>query len=236
MKLKLCTLKSDEVHIWSASLSEAKNDVAYFASLLSKDEHEQANSFRFYKDQKQYTISRGILRSLLAGYLEEAPQTIEIAYGLWRKPYLAQEKFLHFNVSHSRDYALYAFTRSYEVGIDLEHIDTTLDIENIALSIFSPTELNYWNTLSSEHKIDVFFKHWVCKEAFLKASGKGWLENKKELPYTKVWPQKQQQIDNLLKSKITYPYCFKCIPGYSSALFIDGPSLRLLYYVWDQDS
>lgn len=232
MKLKKCTFKPDEVHIWSASLSEVNNDVAYFSSLLSKDEHERANSFRFYKDQRQYTIARGILRSLLAGYLGESPQTIEIAYGLWGKPCLAQEKFLHFNVSHSRDYVLYALTRRYEVGIDLEYIDTTLDIENMVLSIFSPTELNYWNKLSPEHKINVFFKHWACKEAFLKASGKGWLENKKELPYTKAWPQGQQQMNNSL-NKITYPYYFECISGYSSALFIDGPPLHLLYYVWN---
>ncbi|MBL8675999.1 MAG: 4'-phosphopantetheinyl transferase superfamily protein [Alphaproteobacteria bacterium] len=235
MKLKLYPLKPDEVHIWSASLLETRNDVTYFASLLSESERERANSFRFYRDQKQYTVARGILRSLLARYLGKAPQTIEIVYGLWGKPCLAQEKSLHFNISHARDYALYAFTRRYEVGIDLEYIDTALDMESISLNLFSPLELNDWNALSFEHKIDIFFKYWVCKEAFLKTSGKGWLENKKEIPFIKTEIQ-EQQIDNPSKSPITYPYCFKCIPGYSSALFVEGPSLRPVHCVWNQDS
>ena len=43
---KCQTLKSDEVHIWVASLLENKNDVTYFVSVLSEDELERANSFR----------------------------------------------------------------------------------------------------------------------------------------------------------------------------------------------
>ena len=229
-------LSSDEVHIWLASLSETNDDFVYFASLLSKDEHERANSFRFSRDQRQYTMARGILRSLLARYLGGFPQTIEIVYGLWGKPCLAQGKSLHFNVSHSREYALYALTQNYEVGIDIEYIDTKLDIENIASSLFSPVDLNDWNKLSPEDKTGAFFKLWVCKEAFLKASGKGWLENKREIPFTKGEVQIHQNTKSRLKNKITYPYYFECIPGYSSALFIEGPSLRSIHYVWTQDS
>ena len=55
MNSKQRTLESKEVHIWLASLLEAKIDVAYFASLLSEDERERANSFRFSRDQEQYT-------------------------------------------------------------------------------------------------------------------------------------------------------------------------------------
>jgi hypothetical protein len=54
VKIKECAvLTSDEVHIWSASLSEDENDIDYFTSLLSQDERERASSFRFSKDQHQ---------------------------------------------------------------------------------------------------------------------------------------------------------------------------------------
>jgi len=229
-------LKLNEVHIWSACLSENESQMPYFASLLSHDEQERASCFRFFRDQKRFTLSRGILRSLLAGYLGEAPQRIEILYGLWGKPCLPKEKALSFNLSHSEDYALYAITQSYEVGIDLEYRDTSLEIEDMARSIFSIAELSHWNALTPEEKTSFFFESWVSKEAFLKASGKGWLESKQEYTQASTNSLKQEQKNDLLENdEILYPYYFESIPGYASALYVEGPPLTILHYVWDKD-
>lgn len=235
VKIKECAvLTSDEVHIWLASLSEDKNDIDYFTSLLSQDERERASSFRFSKDQHRYTISRGILRTLLAEYLGEAPRTIEITYGLWGKPCLSQEKSLHFNLSHSGDHVLYALALDYEVGIDLEYIDRNLEIEDMAKHIFSAPELEFWEDVKPEERTECFFKLWVCKEAFLKAIGKGWLENEKTKGFEKSLVLNKISHNGLLKDKVTYPYFFECVPGYASALFVDGASLCPLHYNWHQ--
>jgi 4'-phosphopantetheinyl transferase len=229
-------LKPNEVHIWSACLSKNESKATYFSALLSGDERERASCFKFSRDQKRYTISRGILRSLLAAYLGETPQKIEIAYGLWGKPCLPKEKVLSFNLSHSGDYVLYALTQGYEVGIDLEYIDETLGLEDMARSIFSIEEFSYWCALPSEEKVHTFFKYWVLKEAFLKASGKGWLESKYTLALTGINDLKQEQKSGLLKDdKIAYSYSFESIPGYASALFVEGPCLTPLHYHCDKD-
>lgn len=225
-------LKENEVHIWSVFLPKYQKDKDYFLSLLSKDEYERAYSFRKDRDQIQSIISRGILRCLLAKYLGEIPQTLKIMYNLWGKPCLPEENLLYFNVSHSKDYILYAITRNYEVGIDLEYIDKSLDVENMALSILSPIELNLWNTLDSQEKIDYFFKYWVGKEAFLKAIGKGWIEDKKYEPPNISYLPKQETLDSLRNNESVYPYFFSMIPQYASALFIDGPFLDIFYYRW----
>ena len=222
-------LKSDEVHIWSASLLENKNDIAYCISILSEDECERASSFRFFKDQKQFIITRAILRCLLSKYLQETPENIEIVYSLWGKPCLLQEKALYFNVSHSRNYALYAMTRSHEVGIDLVYIDKSLILEDMAGSIFSKPELTYWRNLDLEDRVNFFFTRWVSKEAFLKASGKGWLEDK-EFEFNFKPDFRKNNIDN----EVINPYCFEYITGYASALFVNGALLRPSYYSWDQ--
>lgn len=223
-------IKSDEIHIWSTCFLDSEMNLYYLSSLLSKDEQERAGSFRFSRDQKRFIMARGILRCLLAGYLEKAPQTIELMYGLWGKPCLSQEKSLHFNVSHSGDYALYAVTLDYKIGVDLEYIDKNLELGDMALSVFSPLELTHWQNLEAEERVDLFFKYWVCKEAFLKASGKGWLNSEKEMPHIK------DHCDNDLSNPgLTYPYCFECIPGYASALYVEGPSLRLIHYAWNPD-
>lgn len=231
------SLCSDEVHIWSACLSENEKNISYFTSLLSQDEQEKANCFKFFRDQQKYIVSRGILRSLLAGYLGTL-QRIEIVYGLWGKPCLPKEKTLSFNLSHSGDYALYAFTQKYEIGVDVEYIDATLELEGVAQSIFSIEEFTYWGSLSPEEKLHSFFKYWVSKEAFLKASRKGWLENQRtpvflENPMRVNNGLKPKQSSNLLENdKMIYPYCFESIPGYASALFIEGPFLRPFHFIW----
>ncbi|MBY0272897.1 MAG: 4'-phosphopantetheinyl transferase superfamily protein [Alphaproteobacteria bacterium] len=237
MESKDCfSLKFNEVHIWSACLSENETSLPYFTSLLSQDEQERASHFKFSRDQKRYTISRGILRSLLAGYLREPLQKIEILYGLWGKPCLPEEKALSFNLSHSGDYALYAFTQGYEVGIDVEYIDVSLELEDMAKSVFSTAEFSHWKALNAQEKIHSFFKHWVSKEAFLKASGKGCLENRHALTLTKTSDFKQELKSDLREeAKIIYPYCFESILGYASALFVEGPSLKPLHYIWEKD-
>ncbi len=229
-------LKLDEVHIWSACLSENENNMPYFASLLSHDEQKVVSCFRFSRDQKRFTLCRGILRSLLAGYIGEPPEKIEILYGLWGKPCLPKEKVLFFNLSHSRDYALYAVTQSYEVGIDLEYRDKAFEVEDMAQNIFSRGELSHWNALNPEEKTKFFFEYWVSKEAFLKASGKGWLESKQEHAQTSINSLKQEQKNDLLEDgEIIYHYFFESIPGYASALYVEGPPLTILHYVWGKD-
>ncbi len=231
---KFLTLRSDEIHIWSACLLENGKDIFYYVSILSKDEHERANSYRFPIDQKRFIITRGILRCLLAKYLDQKPETIEIIYGLWGKPCVSQEKLLHmpvcFNISHSKDYALYAIASQCEVGIDLEYIDRSLDLEDIALSLFSTPELTRWKQMGFEEKVFSFFKFWVCQEAYLKALGKGWLAEQQKLTLNFCnEPQKKG-----LQGKVTTPYYFECIPGYASALCVNGACLRPFHYTWDQ--
>lgn len=229
---ELLKLKPSEVHIWSASLLTNKFDITYFEAILSADERERAKNFRFLKDKKQFVVARYILRCLLSRYLGQSPGNIEFTYGISGKPAVSSQKQLYFNVSHSGDYALYAVTSFYEVGIDLEYIDKSLELEDMALHVFSPAEFVHWETLELEEKVNSFFTNWVCKEAFLKASGIGWLGEKTVLPLNvKVEPQQEPLNDGW-----TNPYCFECIPGYASALFVEGPPLRPIHFSWSEKS
>ncbi len=169
------SLSEDEIHIWSAYLPSHVKDVSCFETILSEDEREKAYHFKFTKDQEQFILSRGILRCLLGEYLGVSPENVEIIYGLWGKPHVLTDQSLFFNISHSKDYALYAVVKNYEVEIDLEYRNPKLDIEDMALNVFSPQKLRHWKNIHPANKMNTFFKYWTCKEAFLKASGKGWL-------------------------------------------------------------
>lgn len=222
-------LPANEVHIWSASLLDHRKNLDYLKSILSQDEYKQAEKFKFYKDKHNYTIARGVLRCLLSLYLGEAPQSVEFVYGLWGKPGLLGEPPLYFNVSHSGDYALYAFTRHYEVGIDLEYINENIEIEEIISTILSPFEKAQLDATSLDERIQVFFRLWTCKEAYLKAIGRGWLEDKAEDYFGSVKLfEKVFERASLYTNPITYPYCFESIPEYAGALFVKGPPLLVV--------
>lgn len=214
------TIDPKGVHIWLASLIENEKDILLYQSVLSQKELTRASNYKFSKDQRRYILSRGILRCLLSRYLEQKPQDINILYSPWGKPHLLQDFHLYFNVSHSKDYVIYALSSKYEVGIDIEYIDPTIDIDCIISSILSsPQELAYWQTIKEKEKINSFFKLWVCKEAYLKACGKGWFDKEHHLPIQTIERLQKEQRGDLSTHKMN-PYIIEDLPGYAAALYV----------------
>ena len=169
-------LTGADIHVWTAALSGPAGQLAYFDSLLSTDEKARAERFYFERDQNRYVVGRGILRILLAGYTGLEASEISFTYGPQRKPQLAfpvGDRPLQFNLAHSNGWAIFAFSRSRPLGIDLEHVRPLADVDHLVQRFFSPRESSLIRSLSGYHKWDTFFKIWTCKEALLKAHGSG---------------------------------------------------------------
>jgi 4'-phosphopantetheinyl transferase len=172
----IAPLDVDEVHIWCACLEHWIENRVEFLPLLAPDENARVERFYFEKDRQRYIIGRGLLRKLLAGYLELEPTQIQFSYGPCGKPELRtkdQINDLKFNLSHSQDLLIYAFCWDRRVGIDVEHIHSMPDERRLAEEFFSAPESAFLKTLSGSQRLEAFFKLWTCKEAFLKASGDG---------------------------------------------------------------
>lgn len=226
-------LTEDEIHVYSTSLLDYEHNFNNLASLLSEDEQLRAKNFKFSKDQYLFISTRAILRCFLSSYVNISPKNIKITYGLWGKPYLEGDQSLYFNVSHSKDYALYAFTRNYEVGIDLEYVEENFYFTDTCLCMFSSEEKRYLEAVDIKDKNRAFYNLWVGKEAILKASGKGWAKNGKTEEFLNMDflnPISLKNSDNL---KISYPFYFECVPGYISSIFVKGPPLLLRYFSFE---
>ncbi|HEY0080425.1 MAG TPA: 4'-phosphopantetheinyl transferase superfamily protein [Pyrinomonadaceae bacterium] len=171
------TLETDEVHVWRASLEQKASAVAEFRRLLAEDERRRADRFHFTRDREHFVVARGILRTLLARYLDRRPERLRFIYSAFGKPSLEEEAagapVLRFNVSHSKDLALYAFTRGREIGVDIEHIRDDVEGEDIAERFFSPAEVGVLRSLPSDARPRAFFDCWTRKEAYIKAHGEG---------------------------------------------------------------
>ena len=169
-------LSDAEVHIWRASLNAPATADALRA-LLSTDEQARADRFRFPKDRRHSIITHGLLRLLLARYLNAPPDGIRFALNQYGKPALCVARFpatpLKFNLSHSGEFVLFAFAHR-ELGIDLEWTQRTLyEPEKLAERYFSAVENETLRRLPSTQKRAGFFNAWTRKEAYIKAKGRG---------------------------------------------------------------
>jgi 4'-phosphopantetheinyl transferase len=170
------SLGATDVHVWAANLDLSIETLAYFACTLSEQEQQRAARFHFDKHHNRFIAGRGILRSLLASYLDCAPDEVQFVYGANGKPALAgqfAESRLHFNLAHSENLALIAVTLLGAVGIDVEEIRPVSDADELVERFFSPRENAQFQQLSTEQKDVAFFNLWTRKEAWLKATGEG---------------------------------------------------------------
>lgn len=140
------------------SFSDYKNDFDRFCSLLSPEEREEGS---LRKDYEKFVIARGVLKELLAWYLQEAPDKIIITRNLFGKPSVSFP--IHFNVSHTQHAFSIALTDVTPIGIDIEEIDPCFEEQmKEALSL-------------EKHEISSFalFRYWTRLEALGKATGRG---------------------------------------------------------------
>ena len=136
-------LGSNEVHVWRASLDVDSAVQERLSVLLSSAEQERAARFAFARDRNRFTVARAILRQLLGGYLREPPQDVVLETLAYGKPIVAATSripSLRFNLSHSHQFALFAFCLEREVGIDIEKIRPQVAFEGIESRYFSPNE------------------------------------------------------------------------------------------------
>ncbi|MEO0803025.1 MAG: 4'-phosphopantetheinyl transferase superfamily protein [Cyanobacteria bacterium J06642_2] len=165
-----------EVHVWRVRVAEEIARRDRWRALLSDDERERADRFKFQRDRDRFTVVRGILRTLLGQYLGREPRQVKFVYGKYGKPELAaplEDHPLQFNLSHSGDMALVAFSQEKAVGVDIEQMRADYPCEDIVRRFFSPNEREQFNQFPDALKPQAFFHCWTRKEAFVKALGGG---------------------------------------------------------------
>jgi 4'-phosphopantetheinyl transferase len=164
-------LLSQEVHLWFVNLDQAPS-LEILKSVLAPEERSRAD--RFYTEQlsHRFAAGRAMLRGILGYYLQQDPQTIVFAYGDRGKPELAQKLPYQFNLSHSHQFALYGMSQ-HPLGVDLETLRPLPAVLNLAERFFAPGEFEVLRELPETERSLMFFRYWVCKEAYVKAIGQG---------------------------------------------------------------
>lgn len=160
------------VDVWHGDILLKQSEEGYYWSLLNESEKQKAALFTRPELQKKYVKTRGVLREILASYLDIEPKCIDIKTGDYGKPYLANN-LVNFNLSHTGNKFVLAVGNVGEMGIDLEQARDRMNMSGLVKKCFSDEESVYWHSLPEIQKTDMFFRFWVRKEAFVKAVGRG---------------------------------------------------------------
>jgi 4'-phosphopantetheinyl transferase len=170
--------------VWRADLRGARDNPA---DLLSAAERTRAERIRGERSKQRWTRARGTLRALLGRYLRTDPRKVRLTVGSNGKPALfdrvnvsvgsesssGTRTPLSFNMSHSGWVALYAFTRTGEVGVDIERDRERIDAVALAGRALGTVAAHRLARLDPAFRREEFLRAWTRYEARLKHFGTG---------------------------------------------------------------
>ena len=225
-------LDSTDVHVWRADLNLEENLVSYVKQHLSEEERQRASRFHFKRHRRRYIIARGILRDLLGRYLDKAPERIQLDLTRFGKPYIDGDS-LQFNVAHSGELAILAFTRDRFVGVDIERIRPFTDAGKFVDRYFSAGEQDEYRRLPEDQKPEAFFNCWTRKEAYIKAVGEGLSHplNTFDVSMEPGQPARLLHVGGDEKEAAKWTLvAFSPGTGYAAALAVQGTALNIDFW------
>jgi 4'-phosphopantetheinyl transferase len=163
-------LPDGAVHVWRADLAALREELT---RLLSQDELERAERFPRPQDGRLWARGRGVLRMLLGGYLGRDPRKLTINADAHGKLALEDHLAPAFNLSHSGEIAVFAFTMAGAVGVDVEVARRTRDTVALAARALGPGEAKRLQQLEPGERQQEFLRAWVRHEAAVKCRGTG---------------------------------------------------------------
>lgn len=158
------------IDIWVCDIRNISDEwVEERIRLLPEALQEDILRFHFPNDRKRKLLGRLIVERF------HVENNIDFSYHNWclsehKKPFIKEGGY-HFNISHSVDLVVVAFSNE-SVGIDIE-AEKNIEVESL-ISYFHPDEVKHFQ--SSENQLCEFYFLWTRKEAFLKAIGIGLLD------------------------------------------------------------
>ncbi|MDD9820370.1 MAG: 4'-phosphopantetheinyl transferase superfamily protein [Nitrospira sp.] len=168
-------LPPGHIHVWRGMVDLPPARLQACQDTVSTDEQARAQRLTTSKHRRRFIAARGMLRHILSRYLRMPPRDLRFGVGPYGKPFLDYPagQPLYFNMAHSHHRAVYAVSRDFEVGIDLEGNRDRTDYRRLAERICSPAELTTLQQLPQDTHQAAFLTCWTRKEAFVKAEGTG---------------------------------------------------------------
>lgn len=169
-------LGEKDIHIWLSYLNVHQARLKHLYPVLTDEEKERSERFKFYKHRKLFIASHGFLHTVLSNYIDTALGDIQFSYNEHGKPSIIEAQNpeqLTFNLSHSGHIAVLAICRKHNIGIDIEFKERKADWQGITKRFFTEAEQAALFKLPEALRESAFYQVWTRKEAHMKVTGQG---------------------------------------------------------------
>lgn len=136
-------------------------------ALLPTPMQQQNRRFVQWKDRLRHLFGKLLIRDILmaAGF---GPDCLEqLYYNEFNRPYISEA--VDFNLSHSGDIVICAFTKIGKIGVDVEQI-TPVDFSDFD-NVMTPGQWQRIHAAPDPQRM--FFTCWAIKESMIKAESSG---------------------------------------------------------------
>jgi 4'-phosphopantetheinyl transferase len=227
-------IKDNEIHIWIISINNYKNNYDYY-SLLSKQDRLIANGFLNEKVKKKYIYFHFALKNILSFYLKCSMKKIKFFHNKFQKPFLLRNSSaIEFNFAHSHNVAILALSKDNSLGVDIEKIKNLEQQQAIEDLFLTPNESRWLSRLPNSYRLEGFYRLWTAKEAFIKAIGKGFYFDPKNIDFY----MPKNIINNIIYSSKEYNGWtlknFIPLDGYMAALCSEKAAKVISQFKWQE--
>lgn len=164
------------IHIFKIEIDEYyRQSEKLILGTISISEQQKAKRFLHVNDSRRFLATRFAVRNILSGFINIPPEKINFHQTANKKPAVSG---LEFNLAHSGN-LIVIIVSSMAVGIDLEWIDPIFDYNHLIDELLTLDEKR--QMLQSENPLLDFYATWTRKEAVLKATGEGLIDEMNKL-------------------------------------------------------
>jgi 4'-phosphopantetheinyl transferase len=170
---------TSKINLWYLLTDEISDEylLAQYRSLMSEQEHNKEQSFRFEKDRHSYMLTRALVRIVLSQFATIAAKDWIFKTNLYGRPEISNDdpsiKEIVFNISHTKGLIILGVTHGNALGVDVENVLHRKAPIEIAKNFFSRKEIEDILSLPEGRQQKRFFQYWTLKEAYIKARGVG---------------------------------------------------------------
>ncbi len=173
-------INRQQAHVWTLPVSEADDAVIeQLRPVLSKLEWTRSESIRFPVKRREYLAAHILTHLMLGHFSAVAPADWHFVTGPHGRPEPAPDidaNGLRFSLSHASGMVACALSKVDAIGVDVEWLERSNDLQAIAERKFTPAEATCFTSAHWKDRKRVFFSFWTLKESYIKAIGKGFLE------------------------------------------------------------
>jgi len=172
--------------VWTLETSAiSKRELDTAMATLSSEEVVRALRFDLEADRVGYILAHCLARMALAQAAGCRPEHLQFDTGIYGRPHVVAPsgaKSLNFNLSHSEGLVGVAISRRH-VGLDIEGISREINLLEIIEDILTEAEIRSLLALEPDEMRRRFFQLWTLKEAYLKATGTGFVADPKSFSF-----------------------------------------------------